>query len=204
MRKPNPIGAAARLSSLLAAASLSSVLIAQDTQTLAIPKCNYGAPHAEAPAEMAQFDFLIGDFTITGHAWLGSTWSPPRPNAPPSRWNGRYILGGMAIEDEWYQTDPAIDPQSARGINIRMWDQDAAEWDMMWVHTGEKQVTDLRAKMIDGKLTMWQEYPERPNFKSYFERMGPDSWHRVSLLQDENGELTKQFRLLATRIPCPD
>jgi len=85
-----------------------------------------------------------------------------------------------------------------------MWDQKAEEWDMMWVHTGTNQVQDLRAKMIDGKLTMWQEYPERPDFKSYFERLGPDSWHRVSLAKGEDGQWTKQFRLLATRIPCPD
>ncbi|WP_209348813.1 hypothetical protein [Pontixanthobacter sp. CEM42] len=192
---------------LVAAVSLCAMVpaAAQDADVaLAPPGCDYGMPHANAPEELSQFDFLIGDYTITGHAWLGTGWSPPRPGAPPSRWNGRYILGGMAIEDDWYQVDPGIDPETPRGINVRMWDTKAGEWDMMWVHTATNQVQDLRAKMIDGKLTMWQEYPQRPNFRAYFERLGPDSWHRVTLAKDENGEWVKQIRLLATRIPCPE
>ena len=122
---------------------------------------------------------------------------------PPARWNGRYILGGMAIEDEWYDPDPGFDPATPRGVNIRMWDSDAGEWDMMWVHTSGKQVQDLRAGMVDGELTMWQAYPERPNFRATFHRLSADSWERITYARDEAGEWAKQFSLRATRIPCP-
>lgn len=74
---------------------------------------------------------------------------------------------------------------------------------MMWIATGGRQVQDLRAKVIDGKLTMWQVYPERPNFRAYFERTGPDSWHRIHLEPDENGNWVNKYKLAATRIPCP-
>ena len=47
-----------------------------------------------------------------------------------------------------------------------MWDAEDGEWDMMWVHSAGRQVQDLRAKVIDGKVTMWQVYPERPGFRA--------------------------------------
>lgn len=190
----------AATAALLALAHPSS---AQEVEapTIAPPSCDYGEPHPNAPAELAQFDFLIGDFAITAHAWRNGAWTPPRPGPAP-RWNGRYTLGGMAIEDEWFDPDPGLDPDAPRGVNIRMWDAEDGEWDMMWVHTSGRQVQDLRAKVIDGKLTMWQVYPERPNFRAYFERLDPDRWQRVTLAPDEDGEWQPTFSLVATRIPC--
>ena len=184
-------------------AACSGVLLAQEQAppTIAPPSCDYGAPHPDAPLELAQFDFLIGDFSITAHAYANGAWTPPRPGPAP-RWNGRYVLSGMAIEDEWFDPDPGLDPNSARGINIRLWDGEAGEWDMMWVHTSGRQVQDLRAKVIDGRLTMWQVYPERADFKAEFERLGPDSWQRVQYAPDEEGEWRPTFKLVATRIPC--
>ena len=190
---------------LVAAFSLCATMPASAQQAeaeLAPPRCDYGTPHPNAPEELAQFDFLIGDYTITSHAWSGGAWTPPRPG-PRARWNGYYVLGGMAIADEWYDPDPGHDADTPRGINMRMWDAESGEWDMMWVHSSARQVQDLRAKMIDGKLTMWQEYPDRPNFRAYFERLGPDSWHRITLAKDEAGEWQPTFKLVATRIECP-
>ena len=188
---------------LVAAAVIYTVAAASEHEMeLAPPDCNLGSAHPNAPKEIAQFDFLIGDFSVTGHAWLGTGWSPPRPGALPSRWNGRFILDGMAIMDDWYQVDPGLDAETSRGTNVRVWDAKNAEWDMMWIDTTIHQVQDLRAKLVGDQLTMWQEYPKRPEFKAYFERLGPDRWHRVTLAKNEKGEWTKKIRLLATRIPC--
>lgn len=178
---------------------LASAATAQDD--LMPPSCDYGSPHPEAPEELKQFAFLIGDYTITLHAWQNEAWTPPRPGAP-ARWNGYYGLGGMAIIDEWYNSDPSMDVNAPRGINVRMWDDEADEWDMMWIATAGKQVQDLRAKVKDGALTMWQVYPERPTFKATFHVDDEDHWERISYVKDENGEWAKQFRLAATRIPC--
>jgi hypothetical protein len=174
---------------------------AHEELSIAPPSCDYGAPHPDAPAELAEFDFLIGDFTVTAHAYRAGAWTPPRPGPAP-RWNGRYILGGMAIEDEWFDPDPGLVPDAPRGVNIRMWDSEAGEWDMSWLHTAGRQVQDLRAKMIEGRLTMWQVYPERPNFRAEFDRLGPDSWERVTYAPDEQGEWQPTFKLVATRIAC--
>ncbi len=170
-------------------------------EDLAPPRCDYGAPHESAAEELAQFAFLIGDYTISGHAWQGEAWSPPRPGAP-SRWNGWYGLGGMAIVDEWYTIDPGVNPDTPRGVNVRMFDSEDDEWDMMWIATAGRQVQDLRANMKDGLLTMWQVYPERPNFKAEFVIEDGDHWARIGYTKDEAGEWVKQFKLAATRIAC--
>lgn len=171
---------------------------------IAPPSCDYGSPHPDAPEELAQFDFLIGDFAITVFRWVEGQWQEvPFSQYGPARWNGRYALGGMAIADEWYDRDPGLDPAAPRGINIRMWDDEAQEWDMTWLYTGNHQGTDLRARIEDGRLTMWQVYPERPDFRAYFERYSPDSWARIALAPDAEGNWHKTIKLQATRIACP-
>lgn len=185
-----------------------ATLLATDTHAaesaaIAPPSCNYGTPHPEAPAEVAQFDFLIGDYAIAVSRWVEGEWQPVPPGQyGPARWNGRWILGGMAIEDEWYDKDPGLDPNSVRGVNVRMWDAEAGEWDMMWVYTGNHAVTDLRAKLINDRLEMWQVTPYRPNFRAYFERVDADRWNRVTLAPDAEGNWSRTIRLEATRIPC--
>jgi len=171
------------------------------TPTIIPPRCDYGAPHENAPKELSQFSFLIGDFAITGHAWRNEAWTPPRPGPSP-RWNGWYGLGGMAIYDEWYSPDPGLAPNSPRGVNVRIYDTDSAEWKMMWVHTKGATVQDLRAEMREGVLTMWQVYPERPDFRAEFNVIDKDHWNRITYNKDENGDWVKTIKLAATRIPC--
>ncbi|MEO1305320.1 MAG: hypothetical protein AAFV37_10110 [Pseudomonadota bacterium] len=168
---------------------------------IAPPLCDYGSPHPNAPAELSQFAFLIGDFEITSHIMTPSGWSPPRPG-PRARWNGWYSMGGMMITDEWYDPDPGLQPDSPRGINVRMYDEASEEWKMMWVATGAARVQDLRAKMIDDKLTMWQVYPTEIELIADFTVEDQDHWHRVSYVQNEDGDWIPQFKLRATRLAC--
>jgi hypothetical protein len=189
---------------VFAAASLAASTASAAAQPVASPEtCDYGAPHENAPPELAQFAFLIGDYKITLHRWQGEDWSPPQPGVS-ARWNGYYGLGGMAIIDEWFNPDPAQNPDAPRGVNVRMYDSDAGEWDMMWVATSGKQVQDLRAKVIDGVLTMWQVYPERSGFRAEFNVEDADRWNRISYGKDEADEWVRQFKLAATRIPCAE
>lgn len=164
-------------------------------------RCDYGTPHPEAPAELEQFAFLIGDFEITSHIMLPTGWSPPRPG-PRARWNGWYSMGGMMITDEWYDPDPGLEPGSARGVNVRMFDTASGEWKMMWVATSGAQVQDLRAEMRNGKLTMWRVYPTEVELVADFTVEDSDHWYRVSYVQDDGGEWVPQFKLRASRIAC--
>ena len=166
-----------------------------------VRSCDYGQMSPSAPPETEEFAFLIGDYTISLHAWLGNDWSPPQPGVT-ARWNGYWGLGGMAIVDEWFNPDPAQNPDASRGIIVRMYDPEAGEWDMMWVATGAHQVQDLRARVIDGILTMWQVYPERDDFRAEFEVYDADHWARIEYSRNEAGEWEPRFRLAASRISC--
>ena len=108
----------------------------------------------------------------------------------------------MAVVDEWFHPDPAQQADSPRGINVRMYDPEAEEWDMMWIATSGRQVQDLRAKVIDDVLTMWQVYPERPGFKASFHVEDDDHWNRVTYAKNDDGEWAKTFKLAAARIDC--
>jgi len=170
-------------------------------EQLAPVRCDYGKPDPKAPAQLEQFGFLIGDYRIDLHAWQGDHWSPPQPGVT-ARWTGRYGLGGMVIVDEWFNPDLAQGADGNRGINVRMYDTDENIWKMMWIATSSKTVQDLRAEIRDGTLTMWQVYPERPDFKAIFNVHDKDRWERISFKQDENGNWVRQYKLAATRLPC--
>lgn len=163
--------------------------------------CRNAEPSPAAPAETSQFSFLIGNYRISLHKWLGEDWSPAQPGVT-ARWNGWYGLGGLAIYDEWFHPDPAQDAHPFSGVNVRMYDPDAKEWDMMWIATGGRQVQDLRAKMIDGVLTMWQVYPERPDFRAEFHIDDADHWARIEFVKNDKGDWVKLYKLAAERIPC--
>jgi hypothetical protein len=175
--------------------------VSQQAQRAQQARCDYGTPHPDSPPEFAQFSFLVGEYDITSHAWTGDAWSPARPG-PHARWNGYYGLGGMAIYDEWFDPDPAIDPAAPRGVNVRMFDPAESAWKMMWIATAAMQVLDLRAEIRDGKLTMWQVYPDRPGSMSDFTVEDEDHWYRVSYTKGDDGSWVPQFKLRATRIPC--
>jgi hypothetical protein len=172
--------------------------------TLAAPRCEYGQPHPDYAEQLAPFSFLIGDYVVTGHIWLDPQqgWSPPRPGVF-SRWVGYYGLNGTAIYDEWFNQDLALDPASGGGVNVRLFDPDAGVFKMMWIATGQRQVTELTAQLEDGVLTMRQVYPERDDFYAEFFVEDENNWHRIDYRRDdESGAWRRNVRLNATRLPC--
>lgn len=174
---------------------------AQAELQLQQPDCHYGSPDPKAPAELAQFSFLIGDFQISLHGWRGDHWSSPVPDKT-ARWNGWYGLGGMAIYDEWFNPDLAQSRNGNRGVNVRLYDPGENIWKMMWIATSKKEVWDLRAQVRHGTLTMWQVHPPRPDFKAVFNVIDDDHWERISFTHDTKGNWVRQYKLAATRIPC--
>ncbi len=185
---------------VLAAAGSDAAAQAPPDPNTTSRACAPGTLHPDAPPETRQFDFLIGQFEMTLHAWTGDGWSPPRPvNA---RWEGWYALDGRAIQDEWFDLDTRDGRAPVRGVNLRIYDPEESVWKLMWIAQPAYQVQDLRAEVREGILTMWQVYPERPGWKAEFEIADEDRWARIAYVQDEEGAWTPQFRLAATRIPC--
>ena len=166
--------------------------------------CETGAATMEQRERLSDFDFLIGDFWVTGHVWTGTQWSPPRPGAPPSRWNGRYGLGGTAIIDEWWNVDPGFDDDKGAGVNVRM-KRDDGVWEMVWIAQPSFSAQHLVAELNEnGEPVMTQVYPERKGFAATFTRLGPDQWVRIHNSLDAEGNPQPAIMLKATRIPCVD
>ncbi len=172
------------------------------TRALAADACDYGKPHADAPPELSQYAFLIGDFRIEARVWKDGAWSQ---GFRAARWNGRYILGGMAIMDEWFDFAPEEKPGTGRGVNVRMFNPDTGRWHLMWQHTKDKQVVELSSQLgEDGKMRL-EWVPPKPERKVFFETYGPDHWARLDHRKsEETGQWTPRYKLEAFRVPCKE
>ncbi len=169
---------------------------------LAADDCAIGTRAADAATELAQFEFLLGDWTIELRRWTDNGWSPPRPQ--PARWHGRYALGGYAIYDEWFDVDPTLAPDTKRGANLRVYDRDAKRWSMTWLHTAGNVGTVLAAEIRAGVLTMWQTHPVDDSWEAEFVVENATEWVRTRYQKDASGQRTPQFQLTARRAPCGD
>ena len=162
--------------------------------------CDFGAKHPNAPDEIEQFSFLVGNWSVELKQWQQGGWSPPRPQN--AYWTGRYALDGMAIYDEWFDVDPALDPTTDRGANLRMYDAENQVWQMTWLHSRGFAPTDLSAELRGEKMVMWQNHPESPAWEAEFEVVSVDEWVRTQYAIDAEGNRSARFRLKATRLAC--
>ncbi|MDH3523875.1 MAG: hypothetical protein OES32_09840 [Acidobacteriota bacterium] len=106
-------------------------------------------PHPAAPEETAQFGFLIGEKRCTTRNMQpDGTYA----DAGEAEWNGRYILDGWAIEDEWIKTLP--DGTVFRGINIRSFNPETRKWDNRWLATGSLQWKYFEAEQVGDTMVM--------------------------------------------------
>ncbi|MCR9259256.1 MAG: hypothetical protein NXH95_06010 [Pseudomonadaceae bacterium] len=174
---------------------LAALISVSATQHAEAVECD----SSNAPETLTDFSFLIGRHEVSLHAWTGEAWTPPRPTI--AEWRGWYGLDDMAIYDEW--KDPGAEPSNI-GINVRFYDDQENLWKMMWISSSGRQVQDLRAEFVQGKLTMWQVYPPREGWKAEFDVIDSGSWSRTSFVQDDTGEWQPQFKLVARRTHCED
>lgn len=181
-----------------------TLAMAQPEDALSPATCDTGEATAEQRAALADFDFLIGDFSVTAHQWMGDQWSESRSNIAPSRWNGRYGMGGRAIVDDWWDEDPGLKPEASAGTNVRIKKPDG-RWVMSWVSQHQYGVQHLEARRLEnGDVEMVQVYPERKGFVATFQRLGPDRWARFHHALDAEGNPLPPIMLLAKRIPCAE
>ena len=96
-----------------------------------VAACDFGERHPEAPVELEQYAFLVGNHTV--RAWR---WDPENQNWGrgylETQWNGWWALDGFAIADEWFDVQfPGQPTTYHRGINLRMWNAEAQRWSNM-------------------------------------------------------------------------
>ena len=98
--------------------TIAGSLAAFSTVAPAPAEYNPNSPHVKAPAETAQYGFMIGEWDCT----IRSTLPDGTTIENHTVWRARWILGGWAVQDEWTSESGQAPP--SWGTNIRSWDPD--------------------------------------------------------------------------------
>jgi hypothetical protein len=105
----------------------------------------YRRANPDAPPELSRFAFLIGAWR--GHAKLereDGSWQDLEV-----RWEGRPILDGYAIADEYRMTTPEGE-LLVLGLNVRAYDPKARAWSMKWLDALGGKWVDLGPEELGG------------------------------------------------------
>jgi hypothetical protein len=105
----------------------------------------FGKPNPNAPRELSQFAFIIGKWR--GEAKLkrdDGTWENLK-----ALWEGRYILDGYAIADEYRMVTPAGE-LLVLGMNLRSYDAQKKAWNLKWLNALDGTWTDPGPEELGG------------------------------------------------------
>jgi len=179
------------------------MLIATLAAAVNLAACDFGERNPQAPEELEQYAFLIGNHTVRAWRWDAENkdWGK---GYLETTWNGWWALDGFAIADEWFDIQfPGQPETTGRGVNIRMWDEKNQRWSNMWMHSANPVTTELHSKMEDGKMVMYQVYPETAQkTRVEFEVQDDGNWTRIAYAEDEEGNLTPTGRLDGIKQAC--
>jgi hypothetical protein len=104
----------------------------------------FGQPNPKAPAELARFAFLIGNWHCDA-----KTKSANEDQAFHATWTGRYILDGYVIADDYRMTTPSGD-LIVLGTNFRLYDPAKKTWNIKWMNALAGTWTDLGPPELGG------------------------------------------------------
>lgn len=98
----------------------------------------YGKLNPNAPPELSRWAFLLGKYRCEASLkQADGTWQSLK-----TAWEGRAILDGYAIADEFRMTTPAGDLM-VLGLNLRSYDAKKKAWSMKWLNAMAGTWTDL-------------------------------------------------------------
>ncbi|MEM9531296.1 MAG: hypothetical protein AAGA23_10275 [Pseudomonadota bacterium] len=111
-------------------------------------------PAPDAPEQVVQYGQLEGHWSCMGSSKQpDGTWQ----EAPsPATWSWYYVLGGHAVQDVWQPAPPA-----AIGTNLRTYDAEQDQWNMVWATQTQAQFDHYTARFEDGRIVMRGEVPAR-------------------------------------------
>ena len=104
----------------------------------------YGRPSPDAPPELSRFAFLIGKWRGEAKLRDEKTWENLKV-----MWEGRYILDGYAIADE-YRMTTAAGELLVLGMNFRSYDAKHKTWSLKWLNALAGTWTDLGPAELGG------------------------------------------------------
>jgi len=117
----------------------------EDSQAMKPSDLEHGTPNPNAPPELSRFAFLVGKWRCDAKLKReDGTWESLK-----ATWEGRYILDGFAIADEYRMTTPAGE-LLALGINLRAYDSKKKAWNMKWLNALAGTWVDLGPEDLGG------------------------------------------------------
>ena len=131
----------------------------------------YGNPNPNAPPELSQFAFIIGewrcDVRVNGEDGTSQTYR--------ATWVGRYILDGYAIADEYRMVDQAGE-LLVHGMNFRSYSLEKKTWIMRWLDGTRSVWVDLGPQELGGVRVNADTI-----VFNLIDRFAPDAISRVTL-----------------------
>ena len=105
----------------------------------------FGKLNPNAPVELSQFAFLIGNWSFEAKVNVADGQSRPFMGT----WRGRYILDGHAISDEYRMTDLS-GKLIVLGLNLRSYDVRKQTWNIKWLNALTGTWMDLAPSELGG------------------------------------------------------
>jgi hypothetical protein len=130
----------------------------------------YGTQNPDAPPELSQFAFLIGEWQCDVRVKRDDgSW-----RTYEATWIGRYILDGYVISDEYRMTDQRGE-LVVYGVNIRSYNVEKNTWVMRWLDATRSLWVELGPEELGGvRIT-----PDTISFH-LIDRFAPDALSRVT------------------------
>lgn len=174
----------------------------------------YGLPNRNAPRELSQFAFLIGNWRcesrVKGPDGAFRTY--------PATWVARYILDGYAIADEFKQLGPAGEVAQL-GQTTRSFNSDSKTWIIKWLDALDSTWLDMGPEDLggvavrSGSITYQHRrprgrtgrlFPLQSLFRLTFSNMSEDHFTWRAELSTDGGETWDEVQVIeATRAKAP-
>jgi hypothetical protein len=131
---------------ILITLTLVASLIASPAFAEPGPPFQIGQPNPDAPPELAQFAFMLGEFSRRERLRnRDGTWGPWQAG----EWNGRYFMNGLGIIDTARNYATGV-----VAANMRVYDPAAAKWKVTWLKLPDYAMLNAEGRKEGDKMVL--------------------------------------------------
>ncbi len=145
----------------------------------------FGLPNPRAPAEIAQYAFMVGSFScrLEDKEFRDGGWVPAREGN--AIWRAQYVMNGHAILDEFR------DEWGSKNVNVRVYSEETERWYVHWTAVSPTTGAIFEAREVDGAMVMESAQSTASGFvyvqRISFKDMTNDQYLWTSEVVYENG-----------------
>lgn len=157
------------------------------------PDSPIGVRNTNAPAELQQLEFLIGDWNVAV-----VLHQPSGDLAYEARWHNTWIVNGFAVMQEWR------DPYST-GAELRTYNSETGRWEGRNFYTGMNTWTESEGAFAYGEFVIDTQGvgPNGPivSRERYYD-IQPDSFRMIATRSSDGGQTwsAPTYEMLCTRV----